>query len=423
MAAGTDITHPVSALEGVYKSLPLESLPLCTIKENGTALDNSEFSASEQHQNMMTNDREAASRPPIPIIERPLSGVRRSVSTTHIASLPSSSHLVENKTSDPPATQTAGASNGDYFPMIRSGGWMDIGIRSSMEDTHLRIDDLVEHAGSLLISEGPGAFYGVFDGHGGKEAASFVREHLLTKILENVALPTSMGEALRNAFLETDLALVDDVGGSGTTALTAMVCGRTLLVANAGDCRAVLSRRGSAVDMSRDHKPGCSLEKSRIEAAGGFVCDGYLNGQLAVARALGDWRITGLKELGDAGPLSAEPEVQQATLTEEDEFLIIGCDGLWDVFTSQNAVDYARRKLQEHNDPERCSKELVAEALRRNTCDNLTVVTVCFTPNPPPKPQVYIAPKPQGYVPRFRRSISAEGLKSLQGYINTYSLN
>lgn len=59
------------------------------------------------------------------------------------------------------------------------------------------------------------------------------------------------------------------------------------MVANAGDCRAVLSRQGKAVEMSRDHKPMSSKERRRIEASGGYVYDGYLNGQLNVARALG----------------------------------------------------------------------------------------------------------------------------------------
>ena len=182
---------------------------------------------------------------------------------------------------------------------------------------------------------------------------------------------------------------------------------RKLLVANAGDCRAVLSRRGKAVDLSRDHKPYCVKERNRIEALGGYVDDGYLNGLLGVARALGDWHMDGLKGVG--GPLSAEPDVKQTVLSREDEFLIIGCDGLWDVFSSQNAVDFARRKLQEHNDPKRCSHELVNEALRRDSGDNLTVVTVCFQKNPPPK----LANK---FV--VRRSISAEGLRNLQDVLD-----
>ncbi|RZR76178.1 hypothetical protein BHM03_00000806 [Ensete ventricosum] len=186
---------------------------------------------------------------------------------------------------------------------------------------------------------------------------------------------------------------------------------RSLVVANAGDCRAVLCRRGKAIDMSQDHKPACSKERKRIEALGGHVYDGYLNGLLNVARAIGDWHINGMKDRDGSGPLSAEPEVMKMWLTEDDEFLILGCDGIWDVFLSQNAVDFARRKLQEHNDPAACCKELVDEALKRKSSDNLAVVLVCFQSKPPP---VLTAPRR-----RVQRSISAEGLRELQSFLDS----
>lgn len=181
------------------------------------------------------------------------------------------------------------------------------------------------------------------------------------------------------------------------------------MVANAGDCRAVLCRRGKAIAMSSDHKPICSKEIKRVEACGGSVYDGYLNGLLNVTRALGDWHMEGMKSR-DGGPLSAEPEVKTVKLTEEDEFLIIGCDGIWDVFRSQNAVDFARRRLQEHNDPATCSKDLVDEALKRKSSDNLAVVVVCFQHEPPPN---LIAPRS-----RVQRSFSAEGLRELQSFLD-----
>ena len=122
--------------------------------------------------------------------------------------------------------------------------------------------------------------------------------------------------------------------------------------------------------------------------------------------------MEGLKArgVGGCGPLSAEPELKRITLTEEDEFLIIGCDGLWDVFRNQNAVDFARRKLQEHNDPLVCSKELIDEALKRKTADTLIVVVVCLQSEPPPN---LLVPRP-----RVQRSISAEGLRGLQSYLD-----
>lgn len=181
-----------------------------------------------------------------------------------------------------------------------------------------------------------------------------------------------------------------------------------MLIANAGDSRAVLGKRGRAIELSRDHKPNCSSERLRIEKLGGMVYDGYLNGQLSVARALGDWHLKGPK--GSNGPLSCEPELQEIGLTEEDEFLIMGCDGLWDVMSSQCAVTMVRKELMLHNDPERCSRELVREAIKRNTCDNLTAVVICFSPDPPPRIEI---PKYQK-----RRSISAEGLDLLKGVLN-----
>ncbi|KAL2531203.1 putative protein phosphatase 2C 47 [Abeliophyllum distichum] len=133
--------------------------------------------------------------------------------------------------------------------------------------------------------------------------------------------------ALRNAFMKADYALADAkclYGSSSTTALTALVLGWNMIIANAGDSRAVL-----------------------------------------VTCALGDCHMKGSK--GSNRPSSSEPELEEVVLTEEDEFLIIGCDGLWDVMSSQCAVTIVRKELMLHNDPQKCSKELVREAIKRNT--------------------------------------------------------
>ncbi|KAB2023991.1 hypothetical protein ES319_D06G057100v1 [Gossypium barbadense] len=300
----------------------------------------------------------------------------------------------------------------NFIPTLRSGEWSDIGGRPYMEDTHICIADLAKNFGCDLVSEEAISFYGVFDGHGGKDASHFVRDHLPRVIVEDVDFPLELEKVVTRSFMETDAAFAKSCSlesslASGTTVLTAMIFGRSLLVANAGDSRAVLSWHGRAIEMSKDHRPCCMKERRRIEALGGFVDDGYLNGQLGVTRALGDWHIEGMKETGERiGPLSAEPELKMITLTKEDEFLIIGSDGIWDVFTSQNAIDFTRRRLQEHNDVKLCCKEIVEEAIKRGATDNLTVVVVCFHLEPP-QPSV----RQRG---RVRRSISAEGLQSLK---------
>lgn len=303
----------------------------------------------------------------------------------------------------------------EFQPNLRSGEWSDIGGRDYMEDTHVCIADLAKNLGSNIVYEQAVSFYGVFDGHGGKAAAQFVRDHLPRVIVEDADFPLELEKVVARSFIKTDAAFANSCPvwsslSSGTTALTAMIFGRSLLVANAGDSRAVLSRRGLSFEMSRDHRPCCRNEKTRVESLGGYVEDGYLNGQLGVTRALGDWHLEGMKHIDQlGGPLSAEPELKLVTLTQEDEFLIIGCDGIWDVFSNQNAVDFVRRRLQMHNDVKLCCKEVVEEAIKRGAMDNLTVVIVSFHLDPPPT----IAPRRM----KVRRSISAEGLQNLRNLL------
>ncbi|KAH7444730.1 hypothetical protein KP509_02G089700 [Ceratopteris richardii] len=216
-----------------------------------------------------------------------------------------------------------------------------------MEDEHVLVDDLEEYLGPEALITTSGSYYGVFDDHDGKNATHFVKEKLLNYIVSDVAFPISVEEAVQHAHLETDAAFanacsLNNALSSGTTAITVLILAREIFVANAGDCRAVLCRRGKAIEMSRDHKP--HVERSRIEALGGYIYDGYLNGYLSVARAFENWHIEGLK--GGNCPLIAEPEVRRAVRIPDDEFMIIGCDGFWDVFTNESAVAFPRKRLQ-----------------------------------------------------------------------------
>ncbi|KAK8655032.1 hypothetical protein V6N13_107624 [Hibiscus sabdariffa] len=328
----------------------------------------------------------------------------------------SASNELESISEDAVATDRKHNPLTNFVPALRSGEWSDIGGRSYMEDTHICIADLAKAFGCSLMSDDAVSFYGVFDGHGGKGASHFVRDHLPRVIVEDADFPLQLEKAVTRSFMETDAAFakscsLESTLASGTTALTAMIFGRSLLVANAGDSRAVLSRCGKAIEMSKDHRPCCMRERIRIESLGGFIDDGYLNGQLGVTRALGDWHLEGMKEMGErVGPLSAEPELKMITLTKEDEFLIIGSDGIWDVFTSQNAIDFARRRLQEHNDVKLCCKEIVEEAIKRGATDNLTIVVVSFHLERPP-PSVIIQRA------KVKRSISAEGFQSLKFHL------
>ncbi|KAH8517169.1 hypothetical protein H0E87_005206 [Populus deltoides] len=285
----------------------------------------------------------------------------------------------------------------EFVPSIRSGSFADMGNRGYMEDEHIRIDDLSAELGSAFKFPKPSAFYGVFDGHEGPEAAAYIRRNAMRIFFEDVNFPQTsevdniflkeVENSLRKAFHQADLALENDCSVStfsGTTALTALVFGRLLMVANAGDCRAVLCRKGKAIDMSQDHRPIYPSERRRVEELGADIDKyGFLNGALSVSRALGDWDKK--HSWGSPSPLISEPEFQHLFLTEEDEFLIIGCDGIWDFIPSQHAVSLVRRGLRQHDDPEKCAKDLVMEALDCNAVDNLTALIVCFSSRLAPK--------------------------------------
>nr|GEX96380.1 probable protein phosphatase 2C 47 [Tanacetum cinerariifolium] len=137
------------------------------------------------------------------------------------------------------------------------------------------IDDVYKWA-TLLSS-----FYAVFDGHRGAKAASYVKEHAMRLFFESSNLPeaTTTLDGLVDEFI-SDYC--------GTTALTVLVLERHLLISNAGDCRVFISRKGVAKQMSNDHRPSDLLEMKRVEELGGYFEEGYLNGELAVTRALGD---------------------------------------------------------------------------------------------------------------------------------------
>ncbi|KAF7321413.1 PPM-type phosphatase domain-containing protein [Mycena kentingensis (nom. inval.)] len=141
---------------------------------------------------------------------------------------------------------------------------------------------------------------------------------------------------------------------------------RVLYCANAGDARGVLCRGGIAVRLTYDHKGSDKQEAKRIIDAGGFVMSGRVNGVLAVTRSLGD---SSMKDFVVGAPYTTETE-----LCDDDEFLILACDGLWDVMSDQAAVDL----IHDIPDAQAASQVLLKGALDAHTSDNVTVLVIRF---------------------------------------------
>jgi protein phosphatase PTC2/3 len=122
---------------------------------------------------------------------------------------------------------------------------------------------------------------------------------------------------------------------AGCTATVVLITKNEIYCANAGDSRTVLCKKGKAKDLSEDHKPDLPTEKYRIERANGYVEDKRVNGMLALSRALGDFEYKGNPLLKPHDQIvTAFPEVTVEKLTNDCDFLIVACDGIWDCMSS-----------------------------------------------------------------------------------------
>lgn len=193
------------------------------------------------------------------------------------------------------------------------------------------------------------ALFGVFDGHGGKHAAEFaaanLSRHVSAALQNTMDGATCVEDAMRTAYRNTDAEFLSQRVSSGACAVSLLVKEGEMVVANAGDCKAVLCRAGKAESLSTVHRASNEVERQRIEDLGGFV-DCYngtwrLQGTLAVTRGFGD---ANLKQW-----VSAEPTIERRDITHDCEFLVLASDGLWDQMSDQEAVDCARKILGEVN--------------------------------------------------------------------------
>ncbi|KAA8542002.1 hypothetical protein F0562_023154 [Nyssa sinensis] len=288
------------------------------------------------------------------------------------------------------------------------------GWRSTMEDAHAACPDL----------DGSTSFFGVYDGHGGKAVSKFCAKYLHQQVLKHEAyFVGDLGTSVQKAFLRMDemmcgqrgwreLAILGgeidistesgEVNGhnddssseegshsnfhgpnAGSTACVAIIQNNQLLVANAGDSRCVLSRKGQAYNLSRDHKPDLEAEKARIVEAGGFVQCGRVNGSLNLARAIGDMELKWNKSLpAEKQIVTANPDINTVELCDDDDFLVLACDGIWDCMSSQQLIDFVQEQLNSESRLsvvcERVFDRCLAPAAGGEGCDNMTMILVQF---------------------------------------------
>ena len=239
------------------------------------------------------------------------------------------------------------------------------GRRSRMEDAHAIYQDADRE---FCAAE-------IYDGHGGREAAEITSRMLTPYFMHAWAKQSeeplkdrrSECELLREAYLNVDAHLVERGIKSGTTAANLYIIGDRFLAANAGDTRIIIGTRKGFSLLTKDHKPDLPEEKARIESLGGRVLSygaPRVEGVLAMSRALGD---ASLKPY-----ISSEPRIVEGYLGRENDYVVLACDGVWDVLTPDEVMQIARTV----NDSRRAPEEISKKALDNGSTDNITAIVL-----------------------------------------------
>ncbi|XP_032803939.1 protein phosphatase 1B-like isoform X1 [Petromyzon marinus] len=290
---------------------------------------------------------------------------------------------------DKPKTEkhtTHGGGNGLRYALSSMQGW-----RVEMEDAHTAVVGIPRGLKTW-------SFFAVYDGHAGSRVATFCSEHLLEHIITNEHFECKAGtepsseaveKGIQAGFLQIDehMRTISDIKNgldrSGSTAVAVMLSPKHLYFINCGDSRAVLYRNGSVHFCTEDHKPCNPAEKERIQNAGGSVMIQRVNGSLAVSRALGDFDYKCVDGKGPTEQLvSPEPEVRAIERSDGDEFVVLACDGIWDVMSNEELGQFVHSRLLLTDDLEKICNQVLDTCLYKGSRDNMSIVLVCF-PNAP----------------------------------------
>lgn len=283
----------------------------------------------------------------------------------------------------------SGESEDLRFALSAMQGW-----RMNMEDAHIALPKLTENT----------ALFAVFDGHGGQEVAKFCAKYFPIELVKNEKFKQeNYKEALEETFLHMDVMLLGEKsvellrefkndaenGNSfaGCTANVVLLTKKDIYVANAGDSRTILcSNNGTVTPLSFDHKPDVETERQRIHQAGGYVSEGRVNDNLNLTRAIGDLEY---KKNPAFKPeqqiISAFPDVMVKPIDPTQNFLLIGCDGIWETLSAKDICTHIETKIANSSDPKLVPvvEELLDKLIAKDTmegvgCDNMSCILIQF---------------------------------------------
>jgi serine/threonine protein phosphatase PrpC len=257
------------------------------------------------------------------------------------------------------------------------------GKRNSNEDQHYSLLNLNNDNNKYNSIN----FFGVFDGHGGKTVSKYLKDNLPSFFINKFDKDIYNQQSIASKYfikvydvLQTNLikhypSIVKHCGS------TACICihyknklnKERLWILNVGDSRCIKCNKSNiAEQLTLDHKPNFYYERIRIEELGGKIeFDGsdWRIQDLSLSRAFGD--------LDSTPYITHLPQIYKYKINHCDKYILLACDGLWDVLSNQDAVDFINELINKNFKGD-YSKELVNYAYNKGSLDNITVIIYFF---------------------------------------------
>lgn len=227
------------------------------------------------------------------------------------------------------------------------------GERESMEDAIVVRKNLINDDTGL---------YAVFDGHGGSQSANFCACQIVkefTGIKEDINMEI-VASHVNNVIEALRQQKLDD----GCTMATAVISPTKIICCHIGDSRIlVISKNGTVRHASKDHKPTDIEEIDRILEMNGKIVNSRVNGILAVSRSIGDFGIYGVGH---------EPTITELIREENDKYVVICCDGVFDVVFNEDIG----RMAAESDDPTKLAYDIRNLSSYRMSQDNISCIVI-----------------------------------------------
>ena len=308
------------------------------------------------------------------------------------------------------------------------------GLFKDYNEDKISISSLIKKPSSSKIKSWPKiSYFSIFDGHGGEECSEFLKDNYLKYLVDNKNFPYDIKQSMIEAFKDIEEEFfklkckdtLEESDKSGSCALVAVIFDNKIYIANIGDSRAIMSiNEGTKIkQLTVDHKPDNLIEFERAMKNGSkiylddnddpdrdvskikFIKDKHdlekkkelkqhsvedkifrvYPSDLAVMRTVGDIKAKKKEFGGNPGTIINYPDIFVIDINSNDDFIVMGCDGIFDDLSNQEIIDAAwmvfkHRGKDKNYDIHELSQEacdlVIKYALEKQTTDNLSCIII-----------------------------------------------